>query len=132
MVEEGTDYTKLLDKIRFSFKDIEHLCFWDSDDYSKINVGSGDNFKIDLICWENDQESVIHDHSEKEAWTYIIKGELTEKRFEPVNGYGEFNLIGQNILAHRKTSCLKNDDNLKHKLINSFQGRSVSLHLYLK
>ena len=130
--EHETDYADILSRIRFNFKDIEHLCFWDAEHYSKINVGEGENFELNLICWEAQQKSLIHQHLNEKSWVYVIKGEITERTYQPLNGSGKFNLSGETILTPRKSSHLTFEKNLHHQLSNSNATRSVSLHLYIK
>jgi len=127
-----TEFTNLLNKIRFNFKDIEHLCFWDADSYSKISIGSGTNYELVLICWENMQESLIHNHNLEQAWTYILKGEITEKIYDHISDKEIFNLKEEKILYPKKISFLNQSNEIYHQLINSYKGRSVSLHLYIK
>lgn len=130
--EHETDYADILARIRFNFKDIEHLCFWDAEHYSKINVGEGANYELNLICWESQQKSAIHQHLNEKSWIYVIKGEITEKIYYPINGAGKFDLNGETILTPRKSSHLTFDKDLYHQLDNSNATRSVSLHLYVK
>lgn len=130
--DSNFNYNELLSKIRFNFKDVEHLCFWDADNYSKINVGEGDNFELNLICWETHQQSKIHQHQKEKSWIYVIKGEITEKRYHSINGSGKFALDGETILTPRKLSHINFEKNMHHQLINSNPTRSVSLHLYIK
>ena len=126
------DYLNTFSKIHFGFKEIEHLCFWDPDYYSKININKGDDYELVLICWEKGQHSAIHNHEVKEAWTYILKGELTEEIYSRIDGSDEFKLENTVKLPERKISSLKKDSRKVHRLINSYDGRSVSLHLYKK
>ncbi len=126
---ESRNCEQLLSKIRFNYKDIEHLCFWDADHYSRINIGSGKNYSVDLICWEKDQHSPIHNHSDDHAWTYVLKGQITEKLYTPINGE-KFNFKEEVVLPQKNSSNL-NSGEVYHELVNSFNGRSVSLHLYV-
>lgn len=130
--KNSLDYAKILAKIRFGFKEIEHLCFWDADNYSKINIGEGENFELNLICWEPHQASLIHPHLNEKSWIYVIKGEITEKIFQPINGSGNFNLKGETVLTPKKCSHIEFDKDIYHQLLNSNTTRSVSLHLYVK
>ncbi len=127
-----TNYEFILNNIRFNFKDLEHLCFWDPDNYSRINIATGDDYSLDLICWEKEQHSPIHNHAKDKAWFYILKGELTEKLYKPINGSGHYNLEAEKILSPKKISHLNHGGSLYHELVNSLNGRSVSLHLYVK
>jgi len=128
--EEYLPYTQLLNSIRFNFKEIEHLCFWDAEDYSKINVGNGSNYELVLICWENNQQSKIHNHEGQDVFTYVVKGELTEEVFGGMNIDSDPEKT--TVLVKRDISILKNILNKEHRLTNSYHGRSVSLHLYIK
>ena len=132
-INDASDLSLLLNKIRFNFKDIEHLCFWDDENYSKINIGSGKNYELLLICWEKEQQSPIHNHEDTvESWSYLLKGEVTEKVFECNTDSEGFKLLKETVLTNRKISSLKHTKNLYHSFTNSFNGRSVSLHLYVK
>ena len=135
-INDTSDLSQLLNKIRFNFKDIEHLCFWDNENYSKINIGSGKNYDLFLICWEKQQQSSIHNHEDTiESWSYLLKGKVTENVFErnrnSLNSEN-FKLLKETVLTNSKTSSLKHIKNLYHSFTNSFNGRSVSLHLYVK
>lgn len=127
---ENEEYTQILSAIKFNFKEIEHLCFWDADNYSKINIGNGANYELVLICWENRQHSQIHKHDGHEAFTYVLKGELTEDIFdESKKGSSPERSI---VLNRSDISSLINKNEKEHRLTNSYSGRSVSLHLYIK
>lgn len=123
-------YSEILDKIHFGFKEIEHLCFWDRDYYSKISIEKGDDYELVLICWEKDQQSPIHNHDLDEAWTYILKGELTEEIYTEAKGNST--LENTVTLSQKAISSIKKESDKVHRLINSSNGRSVSLHLYKK
>ncbi len=123
-------YSDVLNKIQFGFKDVEHLCFWDRDYHSKISIAKGEGFELVLICWENGQKSPINNHGLNETWTYILKGELTEELYSKTK---ENSTLESTVLLPQKSlSSLKDESNKTHRLINSFGGRSVSLHLYKK
>lgn len=126
------ELASIIKKIKFRFKDIEHLCFWDADSYSKINIGSGDNYTLDLICWENGQKSPIHNHEVTQAWAYVLRGEVVEKLFSRINNQSEFKLKSEKILHQNQPYELNHNKELFHQLVNINNGRSVSLHLYVK
>ena len=126
---ENTSYTEVLNAIRFSFKEVEHLCFWDAESYSKINIGNGANYELVLICWENGQQSQIHQHDEHEAFTYVLKGEITEEIFK--NPLKSLTPEKIKVLTKRDITSIINKGKKEHCLINSYKGRSVTLHLYV-
>ncbi len=127
--KDSVSYTEIFNKIQFGYKDIEHLCFWDPDNYSKINIEKHDDYELVLICWEKGQYSPVHNHDLDLACTYILKGELTEEIYSQT----EEPVLEKKIKHIQKNfSCLKKEDKKNHRLINSFDGRSVSFHLNKK
>ncbi|PCJ27631.1 MAG: hypothetical protein COA97_03160 [Flavobacteriales bacterium] len=126
---EADSNTQILKRIKFGFREIEHLCFWDRDNYSKISIEKNEACELVLICWEKDQKSAIHDHDLDEAWTYILKGELTEEIFSSVDSSTVEKTL---VLKQKAVSSIRKESNKVHRLINSYNGRSVSLHLYKK
>lgn len=123
---EGVSCSQILNQINFGFEEIEPLCFWDVDQYSKIQIGNGDDYELVLICWGRGQRSEIHNHEVSEAWTYLLKGELTEEV------YSNNNLERNNKLTPQSITLLRRKDKKQHRFTNSFNGTSVSLHIYYK
>lgn len=128
--DNNNSYSEILNKIQFGFKDIEHLCFWDRDNYSKIRIEDDEHFELVIICWEKGQQSPIHSCGVDEAWIYIVKGELAEDIY---SGNKENpNLENTIVLSRKDISSAKKESNKAHRLTNSYDGRSVSLRLYKK
>lgn len=127
--DDNVSSSEILKEIEFGFKEIEHLCFWDRDNYSKISIDKNGFGELVLICWEKDQQSPIHKHNINEAWTYVLKGELTE---EVYNSDNDTTIDNNFILTQRDFTSITKESNKVHRLINSYNGRSVSLHLYKK
>lgn len=128
--DTNNSYSEILENIQFGFKDVEHLCFWDRDNYSKIRIEEDEHFELVIICWEIGQQSPIHACKVDETWMYIVKGELTEEIYsEDI----ENPILGNTIVLSRKNiSSIKKESNTVHRLTNSYNGRSVSLRLYKK
>jgi cysteine dioxygenase len=127
--QDADSYQEIFDNIQFGFKEIEPLCFWESDNYSKIFIEKDDKYELVLICWEKGQQSPIHDHQFSLACTYILKGELTEEIYTQDNPP----VLEQKIKhTHKNFSCLNEVNKKNHRLINSFHGRSVSFQLNKK
>jgi cysteine dioxygenase len=126
--DDKTSFSNILSKIQFGFKEVEHLCFWDPDNYCKISIEKGEDCELVLICWENGQQSPIHNHELKEAITYVMKGEITEEIYDETKAELEKTVI----LKNKDISKITEDEKKTHRLINSYNGRSVSLHIYKK
>ena len=88
------------------------------------------NYELVLICWENNQQSQIHSHEGRESFTYVLKGQLTEDIY---NESKKTSKPERSIVLNRRDiSSLINKNDKEHRLTNSYSGRSVSLHLYIK
>lgn len=117
-------FKEILNKIRFSYKEMEPLCFWDSDNITEINIDENDQYNLKLICWEKGQQTTTFVNNHNEAWIYVLKGELIDEVYEETNENNFLTLSIKNLLNISKSGG-------KHKLSNAFDGRSVSLHLYI-
>ena len=53
--------------------------------YTKNLVFRNDNFEIFVVCWSGKQGSYIHDHSENGCILKILKGRLTEYKYNVNN-----------------------------------------------
>jgi cysteine dioxygenase len=128
--KDSDSYQEIFNKIQFGFKEIEHLCFWDSDNYSKIFIEKDNKYELVLICWEKGQKSPIHSHQFSLACTYILKGELTEE----IYSQSDTSPILEKTIkhGHKNFSCLIKENKKNHRLINSSHGRSVSFQLNKK
>lgn len=100
---------------------------WNAEKYTRNVLARTPNCELMLICWENGQESTIHDYDKIEAWVHPISGKLKEERFRLASDK-KLEKIGSSIL--RKDDYHYLDKPIIHKFTNVNEGRSVSLHLY--
>ncbi|MBT6439565.1 MAG: cysteine dioxygenase family protein [Flavobacteriales bacterium] len=121
-------YANLLQSIDFGAKEVEPLCFWNPEEYSRISIDKGDSFELVLMCWEPEQSTPIHNHNLLEGWIYVIDGQLTEESFIPANGKTT-TLKGKEVINSGDVSYI-NDELGVHRVTNSHKGRTISLHLY--
>ena len=123
-------YSEIINRINFKVKEIDPLCFWDPDGYSRINIERNKNYELTLMCWEQGQQTPIHNHNSQEGWIYVIDGELTEEVYYKGNGSQKLEKKHTNILKPKDTSYI-NDSIGVHRIINSNKGRSISIHLHI-
>lgn len=110
---------------KYTDNDWERYESFDKSHYKKNLVFRNNNFEIFIICWNSKQGSKIHDHSDNGCILKILKGKLTEYKYNTNN------------LELKELSCLPKDtlsyiDNEigYHKIINDTKFETVSLHIY--
>jgi predicted metal-dependent enzyme (double-stranded beta helix superfamily) len=78
---------------------------------------------IYVICWNNNQQTPIHDHSSNGCILKILEGQINEQLFTP-----DVKFIKQIVNKKGDVSYIDNDIGL-HKVING-NNKTVSLHVY--
>jgi cysteine dioxygenase len=106
----GIDYIKY---INFSTEKYKRI---------KLDNYSNDKFELILICWNKDQITKIHSHSDNGCLMKILEGELEETLYD-----NNINFINKNIYKKDNVSFMHNDFGF-HK-IKAIE-MSISLHLY--
>jgi cysteine dioxygenase len=92
--------------------------------YKKNLVYRNEDFELFVICWKDNDASLIHDHSENGCLFKILEGELREYKYDK-----ELKFIKKVNLRKNNTSYLDNNIGY-HKIENKSNNNSVSLHLY--
>lgn len=99
-----------------------------------VDEGNG-KFNLMVLCWNESQESSIHDHADAHCFMKVLEGELTEVRFPwpsqtEEQEEQELQPSGSSPLKLDEV-CYINDSMGLHRVENqSHSDRAVSLHLY--
>ncbi|MFK7782535.1 cysteine dioxygenase [Psychroserpens sp.] len=116
----------------FDFDTIDFKVFesWSSKKYTRNCMFKDHQFELLLLCWEEGQETSIHDHDGEDCWVYLLEGEMEEVFYslEQSNRLKERN---SHLISPHQLSFI-NDKVGIHKLKNASEGKTVSLHLYAK
>lgn len=109
----------------YNSDDWEKYQKFDIHNYKKNLVFRNDNFEIFVVCWSGKQGSHIHDHSENGCILKILKGRLTEYKYNVNN-------LDLNELSYLPEQTISYIDNSigYHKIINDTLMDTVSLHIY--
>lgn len=118
---------QILNIERQSFSKYEN---WSKVNYLRNGIFKNEHFEIILLCWEKGQETTVHYHGGEECWMYLIEGELEEIFYTKVTNNTLTQTKSQKLFISK--SSYINDSLGLHKLKNSFEGRSLSLHIYAK
>jgi len=123
-----------------------YACF--SDEHYTRNLVATKDFTFDLLilCWQPGQKSAIHDHRESGCWMRMLRGELTETRFNILKSPLKFGCdrIGGDELSSRSEHLMIsqekaykspevfyiNNDLGLHQVANLGKEPAISLHLY--
>ncbi|MEM5564034.1 cysteine dioxygenase family protein [Psychroserpens sp. AS72] len=124
------DYNAILNAFDFETIDFSPFESWSSKSYTRNCLFRDENFELILLCWDQGQETAVHGHDGEDCWVYLLEGEMEEIYFTlDANQY--LREVGaRNIKPNQLT--FMNDKIGFHKLKNSSQGASMSLHLYAK
>jgi len=101
---------------------------WSQKKYTRNCIYHDDSFELILLCWEKGQETSIHCHGGEECWVYLLEGEMEEVLYD-----NDENVTKKDIRRLQKSELSYINDTIGlHRLKNSFDGRTISLHLYAK
>jgi len=122
------DYNAILKHYDFSSIDFEPYESWSQKRYTRNCIHRDVAFEIILLCWSQGQETAIHGHDGEDCWVYLLEGEMKEVKY--ANGRSLNEVSSQKFLPNELS--FMNDRLGFHKLQNTNEGKSISLHLYAK
>lgn len=125
----ASNHAKLLKNLNIPLSDFERFATWDNKGYTRNCIYRNDSYELILLCWNKDDATPIHSHDGQNCWVYQIQGELTEIRYEKVDG-GDLIETNRTILDEGKLSFM-NKKMGYHKLSNITEGRAMTLHAYV-
>ena len=127
---ERTTYNHIIHSLQLEPNAFEKYAHWSNDCYTRNCIADTEKFELILICWCAGHQTSIHDHGGEECWVKVIEGEFKETLYKQDE---------MGILKLTKTKFSKKNDitYMKdfmgfHRLENSANKRSMSLHLYAK
>lgn len=124
------DYSSILSNFDFSKVDFSEIENWLPNSYTRNCFYCDQHFELILICWGQEQETTIHSHDGKDCWVYLLDGEMEEVFYKEGNE-DTIKKVGSRKIKPNQLTYM-NDTIGFHKLKNSYNGKSRSLHLYAK
>ncbi len=122
------DYNSVLNNFNFETIDFKPFESWSEEKYTRNCLYRDDKFELILLCWEKGQGTAIHGHDGEDCWVYLLEGEMEEVMFS-LDDLDHLKEVGsQKVIPQQLT--FMNDKIGFHKLKNSANGSSISLHLY--
>lgn len=124
------NYNSVLHNFDFDTIDFKPFETWTTGAYTRNCIYKDEQFELLLLCWDEGQETSIHDHDGEDCWVYVLHGEM-EEVFYSLDQTKRLKEEGSRFILPHQLSFM-NDKIGFHKLTNSNRGKSVSLHVYAK
>jgi cysteine dioxygenase len=118
-----------LARLEISFEDVREHAHFSSQSYMRNLVRAGSWYHLLVLCWKNGQRSPIHDHAGSSCGVRVLRGTLTETRFEfAANGL----VKATHSCDYAEGSVLGSQDSDLHQVSNLQPGSAelVTLHVY--
>ena len=127
---ERTTYNHIIHSLQLEPNAFEKYAYWSNDCYTRNCIADTEKFELILICWCAGHQTSIHDHGGEECWVKVIEGEFKETVYKQ-DKMGDLKLTKTKFSKKNDITYMKDFMGF-HRLENSANKRSMSLHLYAK
>ena len=127
---ERTTYNHIIHSLQLEPNAFEKYAYWSNDCYTRNCIADTEKFELILICWCAGHQTSIHDHGGEECWVKVIEGEFKETVYKQ-DEIGALKLTKTKFSKKNEITYMKDFMGF-HRLENSANKRSMSLHLYAK
>lgn len=128
----GRAVTELLAGYARTHEDWRPFALFDEQAYTRNRVARDERFELLLLCWQEGQESPIHNHEGQDCWMAVLDGHIEEVRFPmPEPGHRGPLTASQSLVFERGRVAFIRDEIGLH-LVRPVRGPAVSLHLYAR
>ena len=127
---ERTTYNHIIHSLQLEPNAFEKYAYWSNDCYTRNCIADTEKFELILICWCAGHQTSIHDHGGEECWVKVIEGEFKENVYKQ-DKMGALKLTKTKFSKKNEITYMKDFMGF-HRLENSANKRSMSLHLYAK
>jgi len=120
----------LLDNYGRHCTDWQQYQFFAPCKYARNLVEINDEFEAIVLCWDDNQESPIHNHTLQNCWLVVLEGSVEEIQYD-------MNEMSHKLIQTQSTTLVKGqsgyirDDIALHK-VRSVNGKACTLHIYNK
>lgn len=109
---------------------IEKICLWSKEFYTRNLIKRNDKYELIFLCWQPEQISPIHDHSNQSCWLKILQGDCREKLYSYDEKQEKLELIKTSRFRANEQSYI-HDNIALHSVENAGFSKMLGLHLYL-
>jgi hypothetical protein len=122
-------YLDALKNMQIPHADWERYFTFRENEPGRVRLFKTEHFELFLTCWEKGQQGPIHDIDSVEAWIHPICGQFIEERYRKLKEKKGLQQVSSILLNSQSYSHMQ-DTKTIYKYINSYENRSVCLHLY--
>lgn len=123
-------YGSVMKRVDIDPLDFEPYISWNEDHHTRNLLYKCSEFELLLACSLPNQKTAIHNYGHQQGWAVVISGEMTEVRFLGSESFNSVVEISKNILKPGSVSYI-NDYQGLHQFINSYDGKTLTLHLFV-
>ena len=127
---ERTTYNHIIHSLQLEPNAFEKYAYWSNECYTRNCIADTEKFELILICWCAGHQTSIHDHGGEECWVKVVEGEFKETIYKQ-DEVGALKLTKTKFSKKNDVTYMKDFMGF-HRLENSANKRSMSLHLYAK
>ncbi|MEY8847856.1 cysteine dioxygenase family protein [Psychroserpens sp. XS_ASV72] len=127
---EKSNYDYILNSFDFNSINFKPFESWSDKKYTRNCIYRDERFELLLLCWQEGQQTSIHGHDGEDCWVFLLEGKMQEMFYAMDDQGNVFETNSQTITPGEKT--FMNDQIGFHRLANTNNGKTISLHLYAK
>jgi len=127
---EGTVHQSLVQYVKEGHSDWNKYRIFAPCKYARNLVEICMEFECIVICWDDNQESPVHNHTEQNCWFAVLEGNVEEVYYSYDEQTGKLTQGGSASFSCGQVSMIK-DDIALHK-VRSVGGKACTLHIYNK
>lgn len=124
-------YLNIMKNIEIPLNRWERHFKFREDRPARVLLFETNEYQLILSCWEKGQEGSIHDIDSEEVWIHPITGQFIEERYRVSKGNNKIEKVSSIVLNSQSYSYMQKSKTI-YRYINSYEYRSVCLHLYSK
>jgi cysteine dioxygenase len=124
-------YLDLLKAIKLPESEWKKHCQWKEQRYTRNCIASCEGYELILMCWKKGQASPIHSYDFQEGWVKVFQGQLSIDIFQ-VDREELRAELDEEVPLEEKEYIYLNDNMGFHRMRNTAEGDTISLHLHVE
>ncbi|MEM7518585.1 MAG: cysteine dioxygenase family protein [Planctomycetota bacterium] len=128
---KGARVAELLAEYARGFEDWQRYAHFSEERYTRNLVISTAAYELMVVCWNQGQESPIHNHAGSDCWMAVLEGDLEEVHYAfPADETPcPLEVKRTATMQHGQVAFIR-DEIALHLVRPAAEKRAVSLHLY--
>ncbi len=120
-------FSGLIESINLTDAELEKICKWQEDRYTRIRVYDTESLEAVITCWPAGSQGPIHNYELQQGWIKVLKGELYLEYYRLFST--DIEAYGKKEIKEGEYAYL-NDGLGYHRFANRGDKPAIALHLY--